>query len=131
MSPEIEEFWLFSKDGLPIADFTCSEQSTDKSIIGGLVSAIKSFSHQLTTKGLQSLELEDSKIVFFTALQGNIILVIRADSKAKDKKINKISIDIIKIFEDLYSAEDIISWNGSTIFFQEFRIRMCAFFSNL
>lgn len=131
MSPEIEEFWLFSKDGLPIADFTCGEQSTDKSIIGGLVSAIKSFSHQLTTKGLQSLMLEDSKIVFFTALQGNIIMVIRANSKTKDKKINKISIDIIRIFEDLYSADDVVNWDGSTKFFAEFRKRLCSFLSKL
>ena len=131
MSPDIEEFWLFSKDGLPIADFTCGEQSTDKSIIGGLVSAIKSFSHQLTTKGLQSLMLEDSKIVFFTALQGNIIMVIRANNKAKEKKINKISIDIIRIFEDLYSADDVENWDGSTKFFAEFRKRLCAFLSNL
>ena len=128
---EIEEFWLFSKDGLPIADFTCGEQATDKSIIGGLVSAIKSFSHQLTTKGLQRLMLEDSKIVFFTALQGNIIMVIRANSKAKDKKINKVSIDIIRIFEDLYSAEDVENWDGSTKFFAEFRKRLCSFLSNI
>ncbi len=131
MSPDIEEFWLFSKDGLPIADFTCGEQSTDKSIIGGLVSAIKSFSHQLTTKGLQSLMLEDSKIVFFTALQGNIIMVIRANNKAKEKKINKVSIDIIRIFEDLYSADDVENWDGSTKFFAEFRKRLCVFLSNL
>ena len=131
MSPDIEEFWLFSKDGLPIADFTCGEQATDKSIIGGLVSAIKSFSHQLTTKGLQSLMLEDSKIVFFTALQGNIIMVIRANSKAKDKKINKVSIDIIRIFEDLYSADDVENWDGSTKFFAEFRKRLCSFLSKI
>ena len=131
MSPDIEEFWLFSKDGLPIADFTCGEQSTDKSIIGGLVSAIKSFSHQLTTKGLQSLDLEGSKIVFFTALQGNIIMVIRANAKAKEKKINKVSIDVIKMFEDLYSADDVENWDGSTKFFLEFRKRLCSFLSKL
>ena len=131
MSPDIEELWLFSKYGVPIADFTCSELKTDKSIIGGLVSAIKTFSQQLTTKGLQSLMLEDSKIVFFSALQGNVIMIIRTNSKAKDKRINKISIDIIRLFEDLYSINDIETWDGSTKFFKEFRERLCAFFNNL
>ena len=131
MSPDIEELWLFTKYGVPIADFTCSEQSTDKSIIGGLVSAIKTFSQHLTTKGLQSLMLEDSKIVFFSALQGNVIMLIRTNSKAKDKRVNKIAIDILRLFEDLYDVNDIENWDGSTKFFKEFRERLCAFFNNL
>ena len=74
----------------------------------------------LTSKGLQSLVLEDTKIVFFSALQGTIIMVIRTDSKTKDKKINKLGVDVIKILEELYSADDIKNWNGDVVFFSKF-----------
>ncbi|MFX1239054.1 MAG: hypothetical protein ACFE8P_15210, partial [Promethearchaeota archaeon] len=70
----IRDFWLFSKDGLPIAEFT-GEQTLDKSIIGGIVSAIKIYSQQITSKGLQSLLLEDNKFTFLSVHQGNAILV--------------------------------------------------------
>ena len=116
----VKEIWLFTLDGLPIAEF-CRNESIDKSIVGGLISAIKSVSQHLTSKGLQSLILEDNKIVFFSALQGNVIMVIRTDSKIKDKKINKLGVDVIKILEELYTVDDIKDWNGTVAFFDEFR----------
>jgi predicted regulator of Ras-like GTPase activity (Roadblock/LC7/MglB family) len=126
MASFIKEIWLFTLDGLPIAEF-CKNESIDKSIVGGLISAIKSVSHHLTSKGLQSLVLEDNKIVFFSALQGNVILVVRTDSQIKDKKINKLGVEIIEILEELYTADDIISWNGTVAFFNEFREKLKKF----
>jgi len=123
MTPIIKEIWLFSRDGLPIAEF-CRDESIDRSIVGGLVSAIKSVSQTLTTKGLQSLILEDNKIVFFSALQGNVIMVCRTNSKVKDKKIDKIGSDIIKILEELYEPDDIMNWDGTVKFFDKFREKL-------
>lgn len=123
MTPIIEEIWLFTRDGLPIAEF-CRNESIDRSIVGGLVSAIKSVSQTLTSKGLQSLILEDNKIIFFSALQGTIIMVCRTNSKVKDKKIDKIGSDIINILEDLYKPDDIRNWGGSVKFFDKFRERL-------
>ena len=123
MAPIIEEIWLFTRDGLPIAEF-CSNASLDRSIVGGLVSAIKSVSQTLTTKGLQGLILEDNKIVFFSALQGTVIMVCRTNSKVKDKKIDKIGSDVIKILEDLYEPDDILNWNGTVKFFDKFKERL-------
>ncbi len=119
----IRDFWLFSKDGLPIAEFT-GEQTLDKSIIGGLVSAIKIYSQQITSKGLQSLLLEDNKFTFLSVLQGNAILVLRTSSKIKDKKIQKVCNSIAKMFEELYDADDIIKWDGDVTFFDKFRAKL-------
>ncbi len=123
MSPIIEEIWLFTRDGLPITEF-CRGESLDRSIVGGLVSAIKSVSQTLTSNGLQSLILEDNKIVFFSALQGTIIMVCKTNVKVKDKKINKIGVDIIKILQDLYEPDDIVNWDGSVKFFDEFKEKL-------
>jgi len=119
----IKEFWLFSKDGLPIAEFS-GEKTLDKTLMGGIVSAIKIFSQQLTSKGLQSLMLEDDKLSFGKSHDGHAILVFRTDSKIKDKKIQKICQDIVEIFEDLYDVNDIISWDGDVTFFNGFKEKL-------
>jgi len=119
----IRDFWLFSKDGLPIAEFT-GEQTLDKSIIGGIVSAIKIYSQQITSKGLQSLLLEDNKFTFLSVNQGNAILVCRTSSKIKEKKIQKVCNSIVKMFEELYDADDIIKWDGDVKFFDKFREKL-------
>ncbi|MFX0188998.1 MAG: hypothetical protein ACFE8A_14830 [Candidatus Hodarchaeota archaeon] len=123
MKEHFFDFWLFSKDGLPIAEFI-GEQALDKSILGGLVSAIKIFSQQITSKGLQSLLLEDNKFTFISALEGSAILVCRTSSKVKEKKIQKICNNIVKIFEELYTPNDIINWNGEVSFFDKFREKL-------
>jgi hypothetical protein len=123
MTSIIQDFWLFSKDGLPIAEFT-GAQALDKSILGGLVSAIKIYSQQITSKGLQSLLLEDNKFTFISTLESSVILVCRTSSKVKEKKIQKICNHIVKIFEELYDPNDIINWDGDVRFFDKFREKL-------
>ena len=122
----IKEFWLFSKDGLPIAEFS-GEKGLDKTLMGGIVSAIKIFSQQLTSKGLQSLMLENDKLSFGKSHNGNAILVFRTSSKIKDKKIQKLCQDIVEIFEELYDVNDIISWDGDVTFFNGFKEKLQNF----
>ena len=123
----IKQFWLFSKDGLPIAEFSGDEQTLDKTLMGGIVSAIKTFSQQLTSKGLQSLMLENDKLSFGKSHEGNAILVFRTSSKIKDKKIQKICQDIVEIFEELYDINDILSWDGDVRFFDTFKWKLVKF----
>lgn len=123
----IKEFWLFSKDGLPIAEFS-GDKTLDKTLMGGIVSAIKIFSQQLTSKGLQSLMLENDKLTFIGSHEGNAILVCRTSSKIKDKKVQKTCHDIVDIFEDLYDINDIISWDGDVTFFNGFKEKLQKFF---
>ena len=124
----IKGFWLFSKDGLPIAEFTGDEQTFDKTLMGGIVSAIKIFSQQLTSKGLQSLLLETDKLTFGKSHEGHAILVFRTSSKIKDKKIQKLCQDIVEIFEELYDVNDIISWDGDVRYFDKFKEKLHKFF---
>ena len=123
----IKEFWLFSKGGLPIVEFS-GEQTLDKSIIGGIVSAIKIFSQQLSSKGLQSLLLEKDKFTFISSHEGNAILVCRTSSKIKNKKIQKLCKEIVGIFEELYGADAIISWDGDVKYFDKFKENLKKFF---
>ncbi|MFX0132709.1 MAG: hypothetical protein ACFFDN_03585 [Candidatus Hodarchaeota archaeon] len=122
----IKEFWLFSKDGLPIAEFS-GGGTLDKTLMGGIVSAIKIFSQQLTSKGLQSLLLEQDKLTFGKSHEGHAILVFRTDSKIKDKKIQKLCKDIVKIFEELYDVNDIITWDGDVNYFDGFKEKLQKF----
>jgi len=123
----VKEFWLFSKDGLPIAEY-CNEENIDKSFIGGFVSAIKSFSQQLSKKGLKSFLLQNNKFMFISALEGSAIMVCRTDSDAKDKKIQKFCGEIEKILVELYKPEDILNWSGDRSFFDGFSKKLNGIF---
>jgi len=123
----IKEFWLFSKDGLPIVELS-GEKSLDKSVMGGIVSAIKIYSQHLSSKGLQGLLLEDNKFTFISSHEGNAILVCRTSSKIKDSKIQKLCKKIVKTFEELYDIDDIINWNGDVQFFNKFRDELNKYF---
>ena len=51
-------------------------------------------------------------------------MVCRTNVKVKDKKINKIGVDIIKTLQDLYEPDDIVNWDGSVKFFDEFKEKL-------
>ncbi len=132
MNSILKELWIFSKEGIPLTQF-CEEDSLDETLIGGFISAIKSYTQQLADGGLQSFKMVDDKFTLMPTLQGNVILVCRSSSKTKEKKVQQICEVICKIFEDLYDVNDLKNWNGDLSLFDKFRDRLDLYFkmSNL
>ena len=50
------------------------------------------------------------------------------DKTVKDKKIKKMFKLIADFFEDLYSFDDIVSWNGDPSIFDKFKDRIDVYF---
>ena len=120
MPTVIEELWIFSRDGVPIADF-CKQGQVQNAIIGSFISAIKSFGSQLSGKELKAFSMGDFKFTCRSAVKDSLIVCCRSHLNIKDKKINKLIAKITDIFEGMYSVEDIQNWNGDLSFFDKFR----------
>ena len=127
-----QELWIFSRDGLPLADF-CEEDVMDKNLLGPFLSAMKSYSQKLAESELQSFTIGKFKYTCISALNGMVFLAGRTPTKTKDKTINKACSIICKIFEDMYDPSGIENWNGDLTFFDRFKDKLDLYFkmSNL
>lgn len=101
--------------------------------MGGFVSALKSFSKEITDDGLKSFKMEENIFTLKPILQGSVLLVCRTNPSIKIKKIQKLCGIVKQIFEDLYGLDEIKSWDGDLSFFDPFNDKLNLYFkiSNL
>ena len=132
MGSILKKIWIFSKEGIPIAGFG-NDNLVDKTLMGGFISAIKSFSKELTDEGLKSFKMKEFLFTLKPVLQGNVILVCKTNSSIKNKKIQKLCDIVRQIFENLYGLDDLKSWDGDLSFFDSFNDKLNLYFkiSNL
>ncbi len=122
-----QELWIFSQDGLPLADF-CDDGSRDRELLGPFLSAMKSFTKELTGDELHSFSLGNMKITTKSALNGRIFLCGITSLKAKDKTLKKACNVICKIFEEMYDPSDFDKWDGDLAFFDRFKEKLDFYF---
>ncbi len=98
-------------------------------LLGAFLSAIESYSKKISGGGkLTSITFKEKKLVIIPALGGYIYLVGLLNKSLKDKKIKDIFKIISDIFEDLYSENDIKTWDGDISFFDKFEERINIYF---
>jgi len=122
-----QELWIFSQDGLPLADF-CEDDGMNKELLGPILSAMKSFAQEITGKELHSFTLGNVKLTCMSAFNGKIFLVGRTPLKTKDKTLKKACSIICKIFEDMYDPSEIENWDGDLAFFDRFKDKLDFYF---
>ena len=127
MPSDLKELWIFSKEGLPIVDFT-KDDTIDESLLGGFIAAIKSFSQELSGKELKSFSLMSYKFTLMPYFQDEFIIVCRSNFNVKDNKVFKICKVIGKIFEDMYDISKLKEWDGDDSFFNKFKNRLDLYF---
>ena len=123
----INDLWIISQDGRPLIEII-NNSDINSYLLGPFVSAIESFSKELTGTELQSLTFGDKKIIITTCLEDHVYLVSGYDSKIKEKKIKKMFKLIAEYFEDLYSLEEVINWDGDPTVFEKFKDRIDVYF---
>ena len=123
----VEELWIFSRDGIPLIEIFKNTQ-IDNALIGGFLSAMKTFAQEISGKALNSLTIGHSKFYIVTSLEDRIFLVCRYDSKVKEKKIQKVMELIISFFEDMYTIKDIEDWDGNITYFNKFKDKLKLYF---
>ena len=127
MSSIIKDLWIFSRDGIPIVE-VFHNSKVDSLLLGAFLSAIESFSIEVTGADIRSFSFGDNKFILTSCLKRNIYLVSRCDIKVKTKKVMKVFEIITEFFEELYTINDIENWDGDLSFFDRFKDRIELYF---
>lgn len=127
MSPLLDELWVFSRAGVPIVDFS-KEERVDKTFLGFFISAIKTFSRSVSGRELKAFNIGSNKYSCIHCLKDEIVLVCRSPLDVNKKKIQKVCSVIGKMFEKMFSIEEITNWNGDIDFFNEFKHKLDLYF---
>lgn len=123
----VEELWIFSRDGIPLIEIF-KESKIDNIIIGGFLSAMKTFAKEVSGNSLNSLTIGSHSFYIASSLEDHILLVCKYNSKVKQKKIQKVMEIIIKFFEDMFSINDIENWDGNISYFDKFKDKLELYF---
>jgi hypothetical protein len=79
-------------------------------------------------KKIITFQQQENKFSCLFFFDDNIILICKSEVKLKDKVILKFCDMMVRIFEDIYTVQDIQSWNGDSSFFDEFQKRIDVYF---
>ncbi|MFW9896544.1 MAG: hypothetical protein ACFFD7_12130 [Candidatus Thorarchaeota archaeon] len=123
----LNDLWIISREGIPLIELF-NNTKIDSGLLGAFLSAIKSFSEEIGAGSVTHLVLGNKKLVLSPCVDGHAYLVSQTDVNVKDKKIRKIFKVLGEFFEELYSAEDIINWDGDLSLFDKFKDRIDIYF---
>ncbi len=132
----IDELWLFTMDGLPIVSLLQGGNvsikggsSIDPTLLGALLSAIKTVSQHLIKDGeLNAFSVGSYKYSLVNCMKDHIMVVGRSTVSVKDKDLKKLFITIIGFFEGMYTLEEITNWNGDITLFNNYRDKLELYF---
>ncbi|MFX1345916.1 MAG: hypothetical protein ACFFAI_12475 [Promethearchaeota archaeon] len=123
----LDELWVFSKAGVPIVDFS-KEENVDKTFLGFFISAIKTFSKKVSGRELKGFRIGNNKYSCIHCMADEIVLVCRSPLDVNKKKIQKVCSVVGKMFEKMFSIDEITNWNGDIDLFNEFQHKLDLYF---
>ena len=123
----LDELWIFSRSGVPIVEFS-KKGTVDKTFLGFFISAIKTFSQQVSGRELKGFNVGKNKYSCIHCMDNEMVLVCRSPLDVNRKQINKICDVIGKMFEELFSIQDLDNWDGDLAFFDNFRHKLDLYF---
>ena len=129
MASQIENLWIFSKEGIPIVEIFHNTE-LDSSLLGSFLAAIDDFSKKIGASDLKSVNIGVGKFILTSCLKDNIYLVGKCNVKVKDKVVRKIFKIFTQFFEELYTVDEILShkWDNDVTFFDIFKDRIELYF---
>ena len=88
---DIFGYWIFSSDGnllFSLEQYFQGSGDVDSALLAGLISAIQNFILELGERSAEAIELGNSKL--FLSKEEDLVFVLKADPKVKDKKMTKL-----------------------------------------
>lgn len=98
----LQDVWILHKSGI-VVFHRPFEESVAPQLFGAMMSALNSFSEQLTDGGLSNFELNNKR--FTIIKKSNLIFVANSSKQFNQKKVNRELEKISKKFLKLYSGE--------------------------
>ncbi|MHA1726587.1 MAG: hypothetical protein ACTSXH_17405 [Promethearchaeota archaeon] len=127
MTDIVKGIWLFLKNGKPLLELL-EENDVNKDLIGKFISALKSFSSEISGKELKSFTIEKNKYICTSILNDNVIIVCRCLAKTDDKTMNKIMEIIKKIIINSCDPSILKNWNGDERYLTQIREKIDLYF---
>jgi tetratricopeptide (TPR) repeat protein len=85
---QVKEIWIFSDTGLELFDFA-PETTMDPELLGGFLSALQSFSNELTREQLNAMVVGGDRYMIFRKPEGKFYIMGRANIKASEHLVEK------------------------------------------
>ncbi len=98
----LQDIWIMHNSGIVVFHRAFSE-SVSPQLFGAMMSALNTFSEQLTDGGLSNFELNNKR--FTIIKKSNLIFVANSSKQFNQKKVNREIEKISKKFVKLYSKE--------------------------
>ena len=139
----LEEFWIFSKDGVPYVNFFREDINNtqfeprpfnrDSEIALKVESVLKLEEQELSKKNFIAFNYKNSIYIITLCLNNYLHLVLQSSLEVKIKKINNIAKIICSMIDSLYKVMDFRTWKGDLEMFDSLRKKIDLYFkmSNL
>ena len=116
----INDLWILLNTGAVIFHYSSStdEKKQDPNIMGAILSALDSYSKQLSDHGVSSFQFVNKRLTFLKT--HNMMFVASSQTKTKQKKIHQFLNQMSDDFFELYTVESLENWEGDVEFFSEF-----------
>jgi hypothetical protein len=113
----LQDVWILHKSGIVVFHRTFKE-SVSPQLFGAMMSALNTFSEELTDGGLSNFELNNKR--FTIIKKHNLLFIANSSKQFNQKKVNRVLEKISKKFLKLYS-KDLENYQGRTGAFSQFK----------
>jgi len=116
MFDTLQDILIITESGKVVASKINNPQ-IEEQIFGMLISALSSFTQELTHEQLNCLEF--SNLRFDLIKRDNFIFLASSSRRIKHKKVLRILDHVIELFFQIYPKEELNKWDGNVNIFHE------------
>ncbi len=116
MFDTLQDILIITDSGKVVASKVSNPQ-IEEQVFGMLISALTSFTQELTHEQLNCLEF--SNLRFDLIKRNNFIFLASSSRRIKHKKVLRLLDHVITLFFQRYPKEELIKWDGNINIFHE------------
>ena len=117
MTKVLQDIWILSEGGI-VLYHRIYDENIDEQLLGALMSALTSFAEEIVDDGLSNFEMQNIKFTLFK--KRGLLFIAKSSKKVNEKKVCEELNKIADKFLEIYSDEDLKSWDGESVRFSNF-----------
>ncbi len=114
----IKDFWIITDTGIEIFSYA-PEVPINPTLFGGFISALQSFSEEISKKRMESFVIGDERYAFYFEEGKTFFIIGRASLQELDTRVTKVLSVLYQKFDDAY-GKFLIKFTGNVSPFQNF-----------
>lgn len=117
MTKVLQDIWILSEGGI-VLYHRIYDENIDEQLLGALMSALTSFAEEIVDDGLSNFEMQNIKFTLFK--KRGLLFIAKSSKKVNEKKVSDELNKIADKFLEIYSDEELKSWDGESVRFSNF-----------